>query len=243
MAMADYSRLNQALVELLALDVPPISISFVDTAPTDVERPAGPMPPPTSDGRTGTVAASCVFWVMATRRTFATTAADHGNCSVGSLTHGFKTLAEVAKGADVAGLVEANWVAPEAFPNIAAVTRKPGAIVYGPLARTVLDPDVIFLRLNAKQLMKLHAAYPELRFEGKPQCHIIAIAKEHGTLAASTGCALSRERTGMSDSELTCAVPGHRLAELVERLKSVQTADLRVAGYARKDAARFPAIA
>ncbi|HYL34212.1 MAG TPA: DUF169 domain-containing protein [Stellaceae bacterium] len=243
MEKTDYTRLNQALVDLLALDVPPIAITFVDTAPTDIARPAESMPPPTADGRTGTVAASCVFWVLATRQTFATIAADHGNCSVGSLTHGFKTLAEAAEGADVAGLVEANWVAPEVFPKIAAVTRKPGAIIYGPLSRTAVDPDVVFLRLDAKQMMKVHAAYPEVRFEGKPQCHIIAIAKEHGALAASTGCALSRERTGMSDSEMTFAVPGHRLTELVERLKSVHAADLLVMGFAREDAARFRAIA
>jgi len=243
MAKTDYTRLNQTLVDLLALDVPPIAITFVDAAPPDFARPTESMPPPTADGRTGTVAASCVFWMMATRQTFATVAADHGNCSVGSLTHGFKTLAEAAKGADVAGLVQANWVTPEVFPKIATVARRPGAIMYGPLTETVFDPDVVFLRLDAKQVMKVHAAYPELRFEGKPQCHIIAIAKEHGALAASTGCALSRERTGMSDSEMTFAVPGHRLTELVERLKSVQAADLLVTGFAREDAARFPAIA
>lgn len=239
MAKTDYGRLGQALSDLLALDVPPISITFLDAPPPAVQRVEATVPPPTSDGRTGAAAASCVFWMMATRRAFSTVAADHGNCNVGGLTHGFKTLAEAAKGADVAGLVEANWVAAEAFPQIMTVARRPGAIVYGPLALTTLDPDVIFLRLNGRQLMKVHAAYPELRFEGKPQCHIIAIAKETGMLAASTGCALSRERTGMADDEMTFAVPGHRLAELIERLKAVQAADLQVTAYARKDAARF----
>ena len=243
MANTDYTRLNQALVDLLALGVPPISITFADAPPAGIARLEGAMPPPTSDGRTGTAAASCVFWMMATRRAFATVAADHGNCNVGSLTHGFKTLDEAAKGADIAGLVDASWVSPEAFPKIATVARKPGAIVYGPLASATLDPDVVFLRLNGKQLMKIHAAYPELRFEGKPQCHIIAIAKEAGVLAASTGCALSRERTGMPDTEVTFAMPGHRLAEFIERLTYVQAADLRVAAYARKDAARFPPAA
>lgn len=240
MAKTDYTRLNQVLIDLLALGVPPISITFFDAPPADVPRLEGPKPAPTVDGRTGAVAAGCVFWMMATRRTFATVAADHGNCSVGSLTHGFKTLTEAAKCADVAGLVETNWVVAEAFPRITTVGRKPGSIVYGPLAAATLDPDVVFLRVNGRQLMKLHAAYPDLRFEGKPQCHIVAIAKETGEIAASTGCALSRERTGMPDTELTFALPGNRLAELIERLKAVQAADLRVAGYARKDAARFP---
>lgn len=243
MAKTDYARLGQTLVDLLELNVPPVAISFADAPPPDVARPNWVFPPPALDGRTGAVSAGCVFWVMATQRQFATVAIDHANCSVGSLTHGFATLAEAAKGADVANLVNANWVAPEVFPKITAVTRKPGAIIYGPLTQTTLHPDVVFLRLDGKQLMKVHTAYPDLRFEGKPQCHIIAIAKENGVLAASTGCALSRQRTGIPDSEITCAVPGHRLAELVERLKSVQAADLRVAAYAREDAARFPAIA
>jgi len=242
MAKTDYARFGQTLIDLLELDVPPIAISFVDAQPTDVARPEWILPPPPPDGRTGAMAASCVFWMMATQQQFATVAADHGNCSVGSLTHGFKTLAEAAKEADVANLVDANWVAPEIFPKITAVTRKPGAIVYGPLTQTTLHPDVVFMRLDGKRLMKVHAAYPELRFEGKPQCHIIAIAKENDVPAASTGCTLSRQHTGMSDSEITFAVPGHRLAELVERLKSVQAADLRVAAYARDDAARFPTI-
>jgi uncharacterized protein (DUF169 family) len=240
MAKTEYARLSQALVDLLGLGVPPIAIAFLSAVPANVPRLDGPMPPPTGDGRTGAAAASCVFWMMATGRAFTTVAADHGNCSVGGLTHGFKTLAEAAKGADIAGLVKADWVAAQAFPAITTISRKPGAVVYSPLATTLLDPDVVFLRLNGKQLMKVHAAYPNLRFEGKPQCHIVAIAKETGVPAASTGCALSRERTGMPDSEVTFAIPGHRLAEFIERLKAVQAADLRVAAYARKDATRFP---
>ena len=197
------------------------------------------MPAPTPDGRTGAAAAGCVFWMMATEKSFATLAADHANCSVGSVTHGFKTLAEVAKAADVAALLESNWVTPEAVRGITAVSKKPGAVVYGPLGSTSLDPDVVFLRVNGKQLMLLHDACPDLRFEGKPQCHIIAIAKEKGELAVSSGCMLSRVRTGMSNNEVTFALPGHRLVELVERLKAAQAADMRVAVYASQDAKRF----
>lgn len=46
------------------------------------------------------------------------------------------------------------------------------------------------------------------------------------------GCALSRARTGMSDEELTCAVPGGRLAELVDSLTKVRRADDAVSAYA-----------
>jgi hypothetical protein len=76
--------------------------------------PVHSMPPATADGRTGAVAASCVFWIEGTRGVFTTKAEDHGNCSVGSLTHGFKTMQEVAGNADVAALCESGWVTPEA---------------------------------------------------------------------------------------------------------------------------------
>ena len=239
MPKTDYVRLNQSLTDLLGLGVLPIAITFLESPPSSMPRPGGTMPAPTPDGRTGAAAAGCVFWMMATEKSFATLAADHANCSVGSVTHGFKTLAEVAKAADVAALLESNWVTPEAVRGITVVTKKPGAVVYGPLSSTSLDPDVVFLRVNGKQLMLLHDACPDLRFEGKPQCHIIAIAKEKGEMAVSSGCMLSRVRTGMSNNEVTFALPGHRLVELVERLKAAQAADMRVAVYASQDAKRF----
>ena len=44
---------------------------------------------------------------------------------------------------------------------------------------------MVLVRLTAKSLMVLSDAVPGLRIEGKPQCHIVAIAKEHGEIAAS----------------------------------------------------------
>ena len=62
--------------------------------------------------------------------------------------------------------------------RIAAVREKPTSIVYGPLCDIPVEPPIILLRLNGKQQMLLHNAWSGLRFEGKPQCHIIPIAKE-----------------------------------------------------------------
>ena len=85
-----------------------------------------PMPEPTADGRTGRVPAGCVFWVHALDRTFTTRPEDHGNCSVGSLTHGLIDLETAATRADVGALVEAGWVTPEVFPQIPVVAERPG---------------------------------------------------------------------------------------------------------------------
>jgi uncharacterized protein (DUF169 family) len=235
----DWKDLAARLQGALALASPPLAISF-RAAPVDGVEPFDlPMPAPLADGRTGRVPAGCVFWIHAAERTFGTVAADHGNCSVGSLTHGFKTLDEVAGNGDVAALLETGWVTMDIVPQIPVVTEKPGSVIYGPLAETPVDPDVVFLRLNAKQLMVLSDAVPGLRIEGKPQCHIVAVAKEQGEIAASVGCALSRVRTGMPATEMTCAIPAGRLADVLTAIETNAVADTAVARYAADDATRF----
>lgn len=235
----DWSTLARRLQDGLGLAAPPIAISFAASVPAGVAAFDEPMPAPQGDGRTGRVSAGCVFWMKSVDRTFATVAEDHANCSVGSVTHGFKTLADVAGNEDVAALLECNWVTEAAIPTIPVVTERPGAVVYGPLAETPGDPDVALLRVTGRQLMVLHDAFPDLRIEGKPQCHIVAIAKEQGQMAASVGCQLSRVRTGMANAEMTCAIPAGMVAEVVDRVEATAAADNAVARYASEDMKRF----
>ncbi len=235
----DWAALTDSLNDILVLESGPIALTFSDAAPANIPRYDGDVPAPTPDGRTGKVPAGCVFWIKAADRTFTTVAEDHGNCSVGSITHGFKTLDEVAGNADVAALLETGWVTMDVVPQIPVVTQRPSHITYGPLAETSLDPDVVLLRLNPKQVMVMHDALPDMRLEGKPQCHIIAIAKEQNAVAASVGCMLSRVRTGLPNSQMTCAIPASRLSEVIDALVTTSAADKAVAAYAAEDAKRF----
>jgi uncharacterized protein (DUF169 family) len=238
---SQWSAQAAALTEALGLKSPPLAISFRPTLPEGVTPFDDPMPAATPDGRTGRVPAGCVFWTKAVDRTFSTVAADHGNCSVGSLTHGFVTLEEAAGRSDVAALLESGWVTMEMVPGIPVVADRPASVVYGPLADTPVDPDVVLIRVNGKQLMVLSDALPGLRIEGKPQCHIIAVAKEQGEVAASVGCMLSRTRTIMPSAEMTCAIPAGRLAEVVSLVRATAATDDVVARYAAEDARRFVA--
>jgi len=125
------------------------------------------------------------------------------------------------------------------FPEIPVIKERHRYVSYGPLQDAETMPDVIFLRVNAKQAMTISDAFPSLRFEGKPQCHIIAIAKEQQEVAISVGCMLSRVRTGMPNTEMTCAIPGARLAEVVQQIKTTTVIDGTVANYASEDTRRF----
>ena len=238
MTTTDCRRLADDLVSALALTHPPLAISFTNDAPIGVPSFDAPLPAPTADGRTGRVPAGCVFWMKAADRTFTTVAEDHANCSVGSVTHGFKTLTDVAQKADVGALVQSGWVSPEMFPQIPVVAERYRFVVYGPLRDAALPPDVVLLRVNAKQAMTVSDAFPDAKFEGKPQCHIIPMAKQ-GAVAVSVGCMLSRVRTGMPNTEMTCAIPGRRLADVVQKLQAVREIDNTVAQYAAADAQRF----
>jgi uncharacterized protein (DUF169 family) len=238
--LAELKTHAEELTSLLRLAVPPIGIAFRtgEAANAAPRFPSNP-PAPTADGRTGAVPAGCFFWFKAVDQVFSTLPEDHANCSVGSYTHGFKTLEEAATKADTGALFEVGWVTEADVPGIAHVEQRPGAIVYGPLAEMPVRPDVIFLRLNAKQAMVLDDALGRVRFEGKPQCHVVAIAKEQGDVAISVGCMLSRVRTGMSNNEMTCAIPVARLGEVIEKLRRNAEIERTVAAYAAQDAARF----
>ncbi|MEZ5541029.1 MAG: DUF169 domain-containing protein [Pseudomonadota bacterium] len=235
----DNQKLAADLVKSLGLQHPPLAIHFSQEALPGVEPFDDEMPAATADGRTGRVPAGCVFWMKAEGRTFSTVAEDHANCSVGSVTHGFRSLDEVGDKSDVSALVGAGWVAPEIFPEIPVIKGRYKYVTYGPLQDAGQTPDVVFLRINAKQAMTISDAFPDMHFEGKPQCHIIAIAKEQHEVAVSVGCMLSRVRTGMPNTEMTCAIPGVRLAEVVQQIKTTTVIDGTVANYAGEDTRRF----
>jgi len=238
---SDWGSLADRLNRALHLAAPPVAIAFEESPPDHLPWFDEPMSKPTGDGRAGRVAAGCVFWIRGAETSFTSAPADHGNCSVGSYTHGLASLDEVAGNGDIATLLNTGWVTPEAVQQIPSVSERPAAISYGPLADGAVDPDVVLVRVNGRQMMVLSDAIPGLRIEGKPQCHIVALAKENHEPAASVGCALSRARTGMRPDEMTCAIPAGKLSEVVEAVERTAGVDSLVAKYAAEDARRFGA--
>ena len=242
MTPPDWKVLAERLTGALHLAAAPVAITFSATPPAGVPRFAEPMSAPAPDGRQGRVPAGCVFWMRGASATFSTVAEDHGNCSVGRVTHGLATLEEIAANDDVAELLGSGWVTARDTAGLPSVAGRPGAVTYGPLGETPpgVRPDVVLLRVNGRQLMVLSDAVPGLVIGGKPQCHIVAIAKEQRLPAASVGCALSRVRTGMGPEEMTCALPAGDLEALVAAIEATASTDSVVARYAAGDARRFP---
>lgn len=239
MDSAEMTTLAHRLSNALHLSAPPVAIAFAREVPQGVPPFSEPIAPASADGRTGRVPAGCVFWMRGAEGSFTTVPEDHRNCSVGSLTHGMVSLDEIAHMEDVEALVSSGWVNDAMVPAIPTVAQRPSYVAYGPLADGDFDPDVILLRVNGRQMMVLSDAVGDMSIEGKPQCHIVAVAKEQGRTIGSVGCALSRVRTGMSPDEMTAAVPAAKLAEVVEKVERTASVDGDVARYAASDSRRF----
>lgn len=237
----NWSELADRLAGVLRLATAPVAISFLDAPPASVDRFDAPMSAPAADGRRGRVAAGCVFWAEGVGRSFSTVPEDHGNCTVGSITHGMLAPADATGREDLAELVGTGWVHPGVLDELPRVAERPGSVVYGPLSACEdgAQPDVVLLRVDGRQMMVLSDALPEMSIQGKPQCGIVAMAKQDGVLAASFGCALSRQRTGMRPDEMTCALPAAGVGAIVERLERSAAVGDAVARYAADDARRF----
>lgn len=182
-----------------------------------------------------------MFWIKGAHAQYVTRADDHANCSVGSLTHGFRSLPEVAANDDVRALLASGWVDEAGVSALPVVPRGTDTVAYAPLATASFPPQVVLVRLNARGLMTVKSAVPELPVEGKPQCHIVAMAKNQQRAAASVGCALSRARTGLRVDELTCVFPAATLPTLIVELEHHAALDSSMARYAGADAQRFGA--
>ncbi len=239
-----WNKLANRLLSTLHLAAQPVAITFTSTKPADIKPFDMPMSEKSNDGRQGRVPAGCVFWMHGDKDTFTTEKQDHGNCSVGSFTHGLLDLTSDTSYEDIETLLETKWVDEESVANLPRVTGSPEYVTYGPLGDTpdTLSPDVVLLRINGRQLMILSDALPDLQIVGKPQCHIIAIAKEQQVPAASVGCALSRVRTGMHPEEMTCALPASRLAAITTEVESAAEIATQVAKYAAQDAKKFSVL-
>jgi uncharacterized protein (DUF169 family) len=244
--LSDWADLAARLTVALHLTAPPVALTF-RSAESPAHRapaaePAFPLAPVNEHGRTGSAAAGCVFWIKGAEGAVTTHAVDHANCSVGSVTHGFRTREEVVANDDVHDLLASGWIDQSGFMSLPVVPTRTESVVYAPLASLTAAPDVVLIRTNARGLMTIKDAVPDLPVEGKPQCHVVAMAKEHGKVAASVGCALSRARTGMRVDETTCVFPAAGLPALVSDIESHAALDSSMARYAGEDARRFAGL-
>lgn len=230
----DLKHQGDKLRDSLNLQMPAVAISFRPTAPAGMQhvQVSGP--------------SSCSYWKLAAEgNTFYTDAPDHLSCTIGAYTHGVEMPPEKGKELEsmLGEMVKLNYIRMEEVPGIPRRTDAFGVAIYAPLSDAPFEPDVVLVRGNARQIMLLTEAAKAANIEhdaitmGRPTCAMIPAAIESERGVSSFGCVGNRVYTGIPDDELYLAIPGSKVAEVVDKLEVICNANRALETFHQEHAA------
>jgi uncharacterized protein (DUF169 family) len=226
--MSENAELAASLTSSLELALPPVAVAFTEAVPAGVAPYDGVAP------------AGCFFWQQAATRTFATSAKDHALCSIGTYTH---HLAEPAPShqTELAEALQAmsalDYVRAEEAAAIPVIEREVKHVVYGPLAESPIEPDVVLIFAHARQGLILSEAIarvdngvpPAL---GRPACAVIPQAFNHGTAALSLGCCGARAYLdALTDAVSLWALPARKLKDYCSEIATLARANKTLTAF------------
>jgi uncharacterized protein (DUF169 family) len=226
--MRDYQTVSGDLLAALDLSLPPIAISFCDVAPSGVPSYEAVVP------------AGCVFWQEAAKASFVTSTKDHELCAIGVHTHHLSEppesyeneLKETLKA--MAGL---DYVREEEVGAVPVLKRKVRHVIYGPLAESRVDPEVVLLFADAQQGLIISEAVarvdkgapPAL---GRPACAVIPQALNEGRAALSLGCCGARAYLDtLPDGVALWALPGSKLEQYCAEITVLARANATLTAF------------
>jgi uncharacterized protein (DUF169 family) len=218
---SSYSQFAESLTQHLRLAQPPVAVCFPDSVPSSV---------PAYDGH---APAGCRFWREAATAPFATSAADHALCAVGTYTHNleFSPAEQKELEESLAVFGSLGYVTPEDLPLIPVLKNRPQHVIYAPLAQAPLPPDVVLLFADASQALIISEAVQQVehRFPpalGRPACAVIPQVANTGMAALSLGCCGARAYVDAFTADLVlCALPGANLGAYVDRIAALAGAN------------------
>jgi uncharacterized protein (DUF169 family) len=234
--MPDYRTIERKLMQALGGERRPVAISFLEAAPSGVEKFEGSQP------------SSCSFWRLAAAgRTFYTVPGDHQNCPIGGYTHNVLQAERAPELQEALGLMESiGYIRMEEVGGVFHLDRSPAAILYSPLGETPVAPSVAMASGNASGVMLLAEAatrageMSRLPLLGRPTCMAIPAAIGTGAVA-SAGCIGNRIYTEVGMNELYIALRGSSLERLADELDTISSANRTLTEYHRERKARLSA--
>ena len=206
-----YSNLAAILEENLGLRLPPVALCFVNDRPPDL---------PVMETK---VPSACAVWRLAETDVFYAPASDHFNCPLGAMVMGFDLPEPQAAGLqeELGMMCGIEYVREAELPHVPTVPNSPAGIVYGPLARFPLQPDLVLLWTTPQQSMMMSEccglinwAAPTAGLLGRPGCGALAAAVREDRPTRSLGCLGMRTNTGVSGDLLLMALPKSTLETL-----------------------------
>ena len=233
---ADRAR---ALVDDLGLDRPPVALAFLDGAPAGVPTVEGLEP------------SACTFWRRAEGGVFYVDADRHLECPVGAMTMGFELPPERAPEAEqlVGMMVDLQYFSMEEVQHLPSVKKPHAGILYGPLARFPVEPDVVLVIATPRQGMLLAEASesvvlraaPALPTMGRPACAAVAWSANDGPVTLSLGCIGARTYVEVPDDRAIAVLPAAILDRVAERLDVLGRANHELAAFHEGRKAQYAA--
>ena len=220
--MNELPNLARQLQDSLSLTIPPVAVTFWDSASSDIPAPDASVP------------AGCSFWEVGTHSTVATTAEHHRHCSIGIHTHNLTDAPgnqqqelQAALGA-MQGL---DYVRPGEVEALPVMKTSNVQVVYGPLQEATEQPSVVLLFAHASQGLILSEAVSRVDGEpplalGRPACALIpqVLNSEHS--ASSLGCCGARAYLReLGDDIALWGLLGTRLEAYVEEIETLAKAN------------------
>ena len=225
---SNWKEIEQRVAAAVRLPRRPVAVSFLDSAPADVQKFSGTEP------------SGCSYWRLAAEgRVFYTLPEDHFNCAVGAYTHNISLSPEREKETQqtLKMMFELNYVKPEEVPTIPRLAKAPAAIPYSPLGDSPFAPDVVLFSCKPSAAMLLNEAAnragvasgpPAL---GRPTCMALPASLQHGAIL-SLGCIGNRVYTGLGDDEVYVVFRGRDLAIVADALGTIVSANAALSEYA-----------
>lgn len=213
--------MSQVLTGSLDLAQAPVAVCFCEQVPAGVPAHEGSAP------------AGCQFWQQAAEGSFATSARDHALCAIGVYTHNLEMSGGMERDLTDALKVFADlgYVRPEDLPQIPVLSSRPKHVVYGPLASSPADPDVVLLFVAPSEILILSEAAQQVEgglppAMGRPACAIVPQTANSGKAALSLGCCGARAYLDVFTPDVALfALPGKNLAAYVERIDRLAQAN------------------
>lgn len=225
--MTTFERLEKLFMKNLELRQPPVGVAFLAAELPGIPRFEGIRP------------SGCSFWKMAAEgQVFTTDAQDHYNCPIGSYTHNIALPKERAQELSdtLQFMSNIGYLRMQEVPQIPQLKETPAMVLYAPLGKMPIDPDVVLFWGPPGRVMVLQEAAiragvsAQLNTLPRPTCMVLPAALAHGT-TASSGCIGNRVYTGLEESDLYVAVPGRDVARIAEETAVVRAANATLMQY------------
>jgi uncharacterized protein (DUF169 family) len=225
--MGNWSGIERLLRDHLDLKRSPVAVAFRDEPPAGVERFEGIEP------------SNCSFWRLAAEgRTFYTVSGDHSNCPIGAYTHNIalprERAGDLQQTLDL--MIGIGYLRSEEIAGIPRLKQSPAVVVYAPLGRTPIDPDVVLVTGRPGRMMLLQeaairsGAASSSPLLGRPTCMALPASLQTG-FVVSAGCIGNRIYTDVGEDEIYAAMSGREARRIVESLETIASANARLAAY------------